>query len=188
MPEPLAEKRSQGPLIATIDLLFLLVSFFVLLLYFSQQRQSEAQIQLEAAQQTLARITGEEQADVSATLAEMAPLLETFMVRQREDAERTRRAAAQEVRRRARETFKLTYEVLPGGQVRHEQRTYALPAFKAEVVDALRRTYWISFRAAARPETPFGEVVAQRKLVLENAGEFDTYWDNVTQRQDDAKR
>ena len=60
-----AEKRSQGPLYATIDLLFLLVCFFLLLMFFMQQNKNAAQSQMEAAQQTLARVTGEETPNVN---------------------------------------------------------------------------------------------------------------------------
>ena len=178
---PTVEKRSQGPLVATIDLLFLLICFFVLLLFFMQQQRTQAQTDLEALQQTLARITGEQESDVREALTKIEPLLEMFMVRQREEVERQRKLTARDVRRRQRETVRLEYSVLPGNRIQYEGRTYSVSEFRARVVNQLRRGNWIAFRATANPETPFGEVVAHRQLVLENMSEFDTYWDNVSQ-------
>jgi len=175
-----AEKRSQGPLVATIDLLFLLLCFFILMLFFMQQNKTVAQSQLEAAQQTLARVTGEEAPNVSKVLEKLEPVLQTFMVQQRQEAEKQRQLAAREVRRAQRELVKLSYEILPGSKIVFEGRTYSVAEFKAQVVDPLRKGKWLGLRAVANPQTPFGEVVASRRVVLENSGEFDTYWDNVT--------
>jgi septal ring factor EnvC (AmiA/AmiB activator) len=177
---PPVEKRSQGPLVATIDLLFLLICFFLLLLFTMQQQRKETQAQLEATQESLARITGEQTTDVRQALKSLEPLLETFMVKQREQVERQRALAARDVRRRQRETVRLDYQVLPGNRIHHEGRIYSLSEFRAQVVTRLRQKNWISFRAVANAETPFGEVVAHRRLLLENMGEFDTYWDNVS--------
>jgi hypothetical protein len=181
------EKRSQGPLVATIDLLFLLLCFFLLLLFFLEQNKSKAEAQLEAAQQTLARVTGEPAADVPKALQALEPVLQTFMVQQRQEAARQRELAARELRRQERETVKLNYHILPGSRVIYQERAYSVADFKARVVDPLRAERWIAFRALARPETPFGEVVASRRVLLENSGEFDTYWDNVTQQAPEAE-
>ena len=54
------ERRSQGPLIVFIDLLFLLVAFFVLLLFFVRGHQEISEQALETMQESLSRITGEE--------------------------------------------------------------------------------------------------------------------------------
>jgi hypothetical protein len=175
-----AEKRSQGPLVATIDLLFLVLCFFLLLLFYTSQQQSTAQTQLEAAQQTLARVTGEAAPNVSKALEALEPVLRTFMVQQRLEAEKQRQLAAREVRRAQRELVKVNYEILPSNQVVHEGRTYAMAEFRARVLDPLRQDKWVALRAMADPQTPFGVVVASRRVVLENSGEFDTYWDNVT--------
>jgi len=177
------EKRSQGPLVATIDLLFLLICFFILLLFFMQQQGKEAQSQLEAAQETLARITGGTAPDVREALKTLEPLLETFMVKQREQVERQRALAARDARRRQRESVRLAYVVLPGNRVSYEGRLYSLTEFRGQVVDRLRQKNWVAFRATASPETPFGEVVAHRRLLLENMGEFDTYWDSVSENR-----
>jgi hypothetical protein len=174
------EKRSQGPLVATIDLLFLLLCFFLLIIFFMQQNKNAAQSQLEAAQQTLARVTGEEQPNVSKVLEKLEPVLQTFMVKQKEEAEKQRQLAAREIRRLQRETVKVNYTVLPGNRVVYEGRELSVAAFKAQVLDVLRQDKWVALRAMAEPQTPFGEVVANRRVVLENSGEFDTYWDNVT--------
>src|SRR5690349_21382364 len=138
------EKRSQGPLIATIDLLFLLVCFFLLLIFFSQQKNQEAQKQVQAAQQTLARITGEEAPDVSKALQVLEPVLQTFMVKQREEAEKQRQLAAREVRRAQRDTVKVNYDVLPGGKVMHDGRTYSVDEFRAQVLTPLRKGKWVN--------------------------------------------
>ncbi|HEX7927437.1 MAG TPA: hypothetical protein VF678_07590 [bacterium] len=174
------EKRSQGPLIATIDLLFLLVCFFLLLIFFSQQKNQEAQKQVQAAQQTLARITGEELPNVSKVLEVLEPVLQTFMVQQRQEAEKQRQLAAREVRRAQRDTARVSYDVLPGNKVVYEGRTYSVDEFRTQVLAPLRKGKWVNLRATADPRTPFGEVVNSRRAVLENSGEFDTYWDNVT--------
>ena len=181
-----AEKRSQGPLVATIDLLFLLLCFFLLIMFFQQKNKSSAEAQLEAAQQTLARVTGEPPANVPKMLQTLEPVLQTFMVQQRQEAERQRELVARELRRQERETVKLSYHILPGNRVVYEARAYSMADFKAKVVDPLRADKWIAFRALARPETPFGEVVAGRRVLLDNSGEFDTYWDNVTQQTPEA--
>jgi hypothetical protein len=185
MPLP-PEKRSQGPLVATIDLLFLVVCFFLLVIFFLNQRQTAAQEQLQAAQETLARVTGERAPDVPNALRALEPLLQTFMMQQRQEAERQRQLAARELRRAQRETVRVNYEILPGGRVSYEGRTLPLSDFKVLVIDPLRRDKWVALRAIADPMTPFGEVVASRRVLLENAGEFDTYWDNVTSRQTEA--
>jgi hypothetical protein len=182
-----AEKRSQGPLVATIDLLFLLLCFFLLLLFFLQKGQANTKAQLESAQQTLARVTGEEATDVSKVLQALEPVLQTFMVQQRQDAERQRELAARDIRRRQRPLVKVNDQILPGGRVVYEDRPYGVTEFKVQVVDRLRSGNWLALRAMARPETPFGEVVASRRVLLENSGEFDTYWDNVTPQQGEAE-
>ncbi len=176
------EKRSQGPLVATIDLLFLTLCFFLLLLFYLNQSKTAAQAEIEQTQQTLARVTGETAPNVPKLLQKLEPVLQTFMVQQRQEAERQRELSAREVRRNERETVKLSYHILPGSRVVYQERAYSLAEFKAQVVDRLREDKWLAFRALARPETPFGEVVASRRVLLENSGEFDTYWDNVTQQ------
>jgi len=50
------------------------------------------------------------------------------------------------------------------------------------VVDPMREDHWIAFRAFAQPGTPFGTVVQARRKLLEGQNEFDTYWDNLTNK------
>ncbi|MCZ6534156.1 MAG: hypothetical protein O7A08_14485, partial [SAR324 cluster bacterium] len=64
---------------------------------------------------------------------------------------------------------------------RNEQ--YSLAGFKEQVVDRLRKDNWVAFHALAAPATQFGKVVAFRRKLLKNSGEFDTYWDNLTRKK-----
>ena len=177
-----SEKRSTGPLFAFIDLLFLIVAFFTLLIFFTDSKRSEAEAQLETAQQKLANVADERDVYKS-TMANLGPLMDQFMGQQRQQAERRRRMAARDVRRRQRPRVKLTYQIFENGQIVHEGRSYTLADFKQKVTDPLRKTSWVAFRAFALPETPFGAVVRSRRVLLEGQGEFDTYWDNRTNRE-----
>lgn len=172
------ERRAIGPLIAFIDLLFLLVAFFVLMLFFIQQKKSDAEVQLEQTQQELAAVQ-EEKTTIERVLEEVQPFVGEIQVMRKVAEERRRAEEARALRKRQKETFRLDYEVLPGNLVRYEGRTYSIERFAAEVVTPLRATHWIGFRAQARPDTPFGQVVQSRRIVLEQQQEFDTYWDNL---------
>lgn len=181
-----SERRSQGPLIAFIDLLFLLVAFFVLLLFFIQERKEAAEQQLGQAQQelgvveeSLARIVGE-QVDVREAVERLEPVIERFLQREQEDAARRQALAEREKRRRERTTYRLEYTVNAGGTVTHDGRTYTLQQFRERVVAPLREKHWIAFRAYAGRATPFGDVVQSRRVLLHDSNEFDTYWDNLT--------
>jgi biopolymer transport protein ExbD len=173
------ERRATGPLIAFIDLLFLLVAFFVLVLFFVQQRKSDAEVHLEQAQQQLQAVQAEKSA-VERVLEEVQPFVGEIQVMRKAAEERRRAEEARALRKRQKETFRLDYEVLPGNLVRYEGRAFAVERFAADVVEPLREQYWIGFRALARPDTPFGQVVHARRVVLEHQQEFDTYWDNLT--------
>jgi hypothetical protein len=151
------------------------------------QKQTAAQNQLEAAQQTLARVTGQESPDVSKVLEALEPVLQTFMVQQNKEVAKRQQLAAREVRRSQRDLVKLNYAIMPGNKVVYEGRTLSVADFRAQVLDPLRKKKWVALRASADPATPFGEVVAQRAVVLDNSSEFDTYWDNVTPQGPEAK-
>jgi hypothetical protein len=180
------EKRSQGPLIAFIDLLFLLVAFFTLLLFFIQQSRVVSEQKLAVVQKSLSRIIGQE-VDVPQAVKRLEPLLERFMAREEQQAEQRKQEAAREERRKQRTTFRLVYTLLPAGKVIYEGRTLDLAAFKSEVLDPLRRTHWVALRAYADPQTPFGLVVESRAILLQDSNEFDTYWDNVTRGKTPAR-
>lgn len=171
--------RSLGPLFAFIDLMFLLVAFFTLLLFFMRGQKVEAERQLERTQQRL-EAAEQERSLVAAAAAKLEPLFDRFMAQQRVEAERRRELAAREARRRGRETLKLEYRIGRAGEILYRQQSYSVERFRAEVVAPARRTQWIAFRAYADAETPFGTVVESRRRLLDDAGEFDTYWDNVT--------
>ena len=160
-----AEKRSQGPLVSFVDLLFLLVAFFTLLLFFVQQQRTEAVQELELTQERL-------------------EVLEPFMeqittLRETQDKKR-RREQERELRRAAKDRVRLEYHVLENGVIRYEGGSMTLERFLGEVLAPLRERHWVSLRGYSHPETPFGTVIETRSRLLRDQGEFDTYWDNVT--------
>lgn len=176
------ERRATGPLFAFIDLLFLLVAFLVLVLFFVQFRKSEAQVKLEQVQEKLA-VSEEERSAIEKTLETLTPLIEQFTLKNNRELERRRAREAREIRRRRRTTVKVEYRIEKGGGIEYEGRRYTLEAFKKGVIQKLRKDNWIAFRAYAAPETAFGTVVQFRRDLLESSGEFDTYWDNLTQKR-----
>lgn len=179
------EKRSSGPLFAFIDLLFLIVAFFTLLIFFTDTKRSEVEAELEETQQQLAAVV-EERDVYQATMANLGPLMEQFMSQQRREAERRRELAARDLRRRQRPRVRVEYQITEQGRIAYQDRLYTLEEFKAQVIDPLRETSWIAFHGFARPETPFGTVVHSRRVLLRGQGEFDTYWDNLTRREPPA--
>lgn len=172
------ERRSTGPLIATIDLLFLMVAFFVLLLFFLQRQQSTTQVELEQTQERLESVQAEK-STLDRVLEEVRPYIGDVTAMRQAAEERRRAEQARELRKREKETLRLDYEILPGSLVLYKGNSYPVERFTAEVVKPLRERHWIAFRALARPDTPFGQVVNARRVVLEQQQEFDTYWDNL---------
>ncbi len=175
-------RNYQGHLFAFVDLLFLLLAFLVLVLFFIKTERSSSQVELEQVQDRLATVEKEKSA-VKATLAKLAPMIEQFALQERREVEMRRALAAREMRRRKRGTVRVTYRIRADGTIIHEDQEYDLQRFKAEVVDRYRAGHWVGFRAFAGASTPFGTVVRYRRKLLEGAGEFDTYWDNLTQKQ-----
>jgi septal ring factor EnvC (AmiA/AmiB activator) len=173
-----AEQRSTGPLVAFIDLLFLLVGLFVLMLFFLQEQRTEAQAELEQTQQELETAQSENSA-LEAVVAELEPFMGAITAFRGVEEEQRREQEARELRKRQKETYRLDYEVLPDGRLLHDGRGRSARQFAAEVVAPLRERHWIAFRARARPDTPFGSVVESRRILLESRQEFDTYWDNL---------
>ena len=180
------EKSSRGPLIAFIDLLFLMVSFFVLLLFFVQHRQQLTEQQLQTMQQNLARITGE-QVDVPKALQTLEQIADRFAAAQQAEQERERQLAERTRRKAQRNTVRLEYAIGPDGAIRYQGKAYKVDAFMKQVVEPLRKDHWVAFRAYAAAATPFGTVVEHRRALLQDASEFDTYWDNV-QRTEPAEQ
>ncbi|MDH5751405.1 MAG: hypothetical protein OEZ59_03180 [Deltaproteobacteria bacterium] len=172
------EKRSAGPLIAFIDLLFLLVAFFILLLFFIQHSQQASEERLEVVSEALKRLTGEE-VEVEEALERLEPLLERFKAEEQKAAELEQARLAKEQRRRSRTKVRLLYNIGADGRVQHQGHSYTVDEFLGQVVAPLRLKHWVSFRAYASPETPFGEVVRSRRRMLKDSNEFDTYWDNL---------
>ncbi len=179
------EKKSQGPLIVFIDLLFLLVAFFVLLLFFIQSRQDISEKEMEQVEQSLARIVGEE-VNLSKALSQLETIVDQFLSEQKQDLERQRQLARRRQRKAKRKSVRLEYNITPAGIFRYEGRTYAPGEFMAKVVNPLREKNWITFRGYASPETPFGKVIETRRLLLKDSNEFDTYWDNISRNKAQA--
>jgi hypothetical protein len=175
-----SERKSWGPLIATIDLLFLVLAFFTLLLFFVQKEREQARVKLERVEGSLAAALPEGIVSPEARGNAMVELVERLMAIQKVEQDRQAKLERQEERRQMRRTVRINYEVLPGGRIVYEGRTYSPSEFRSQVVAPLRRSNWLAFRAYAAAETPFGEVVATRRQLLENGAEFDTYWDNLT--------
>jgi len=176
------ERRSQGPLIVFIDLLFLLVAFFVLLLFFVQGHQEISEQALETMQESLSRITGEEM-KVPEALQQLESVVDRFMADQERVLAQEREIARKRQRRARRETFVLEYTINGQGGIIHEGRRYTLASFKNGVVDPMRKSHWVAFRAYADPDTPFGRIIASRRMLLRDSNEFDTYWDNVSSKK-----
>jgi hypothetical protein len=177
-----SERKSWGPLIAMIDLLFLVVAFFTLLLFFVQKERDRAQVRVNRMQETLAAAMPQDTAPSPERQGNaMVNFVERLMAIQKEEQDRQAQAQQRDERRRLRPVERVNYQVLAGGSIVYEGRTYRAGEFKSEVVDRARQTHWLAIRAYAPPETPFGDVVAMRKLLLENGGEFDTYWDNLAE-------
>ena len=179
---PRTGQQYQGHLFAFVDLLFLLLAFLVLVLFFIKTERSSAEVELEQVQEKLATVEKEKSA-VKATLAKLAPMIEQFALQERREVERRRALAARDLRRRKRSTVRVTYRIQADGTIIYEDQEYTLQRFKAEVVDRYRKGHWVGFLAFAGPSTPFGTVVRYRRKLLEGSGEFDTYWDNLTQKK-----
>lgn len=176
-----SERKSWGPLIATIDLLFLVVAFFTLLLFFVQKEREQAKVQVNKMQETLAAALPEANRTPEEKGNAMVTLVERLMAIQKDEQDRQEQAQKREERRRMRPIERVNYQVLPGGTIVYDGRRFSADEFKSQVIDTARKSHWLAIRAYAPPETPFGEVVAMRKLLLDNGGEFDTYWDNLSE-------
>lgn len=172
------EKSSRGGLIAFIDLMFLLVAFLVLLLFFVQKHDKLSQAQMQAVEEHLARITGED-VNVPQMLDTLELVVDRFLAAREAELERERVVAERRRRKAARTTVKLEYAIASLGQIIYKGQTYDVDRFLKEVVGPLRKTHWVAFRAYATADTPFGAVVQHRQELLKDSNEFDTYWDNV---------
>ena len=179
MSEFMEEKRTNGALLTFIDLLFLMIAFFTLLLFFMQNSKQLSEERMKTVQRSLQRLTGEEM-EVEKALEKLEPMLERFMIQQKEQVEEEKQREAKELRRRAKTTKRLPYSIDRMGIVTYQGNQYTLRQFLRDVVTPLRKTHWIAFRASVTSSTPYGEVVKIRGILLENSNEFDTYWDNLT--------
>lgn len=177
----LDEKKSQGPLIAFIDLLFLLVAFFILILFFVQNEKTKTEATLENIKENLAEVDMQH-STTTEVLNALGPMVEKFVEQKKREAEKERELSAKDLKKQSKGTIKVTYRLTSEGNIIFDNKTYSLKDFKQKIVRQLRKHKWVAFRAYASPETPFGKVVELRKILLENRGEFDTYWDNTSER------
>jgi hypothetical protein len=175
-----SERKSWGPLIATIDLLFLVVAFFTLLLFFVQKERAQTQVRLNQVEESLAAAMPSSSESKEQRGNALVMLVERLMTLQKEEQVKEVQAQQREERRKSRPVVRVNYQVLPGGKILYDGQIYVPQNFRLQVIDPNRKVNWLAIRAYAPPETPFGDVVAMRKLLLENGGEFDTYWDNLT--------
>ena len=173
------EKKTNGALIVFVDLLFLLIAFFTLLLFFLQERHRISEKNLDAVEKSLSQITGKEMA-IPEALAKLETFVKKYVSEEELAKQRERKLADRRKRRAQRITTRLEYKLEPDGRIRYQNRLYTLAGFRRDVVTPLRRRKWVSFRAFAGPQTPFGLVITSRRFMLRNGNEFDTYWDNVT--------
>jgi len=183
-----SEVRSQGPLIAFIDLMFLVVAFLVLLLFFIQQQHPTAEQSRKMAQERqMVQEQAQELAKARTAVEHMAKQLEPYMAQlekiKHEDTEKRRAALAREQRRNLKSSLRVEYLVTPQGQILYQDRQYSVAAFLRQVITPARRKHWLGLVASVAPEVPFGTVVAIRRELLQNRGEFDTYWDNLTPKE-----
>lgn len=173
------EKHSNGTLIVFVDLLFLLIAFFTLLLFLIQERHRISDKNMDAVEKSLSRITGQEMA-IPAAIAKLETFVEKYVAERQLAKQREKRLAARRKRRTQRTLIRLEYQIAPDGNILYKNRRYSPVDFQREVVTPLRRKKWLAFRALAHPDTPFGKVVESRRFMLKDGNEFDTYWDNVT--------
>lgn len=173
------EKKSNSSLIVFIDLLFLLIAFFTLLLFFLQERHRISEKNLDAVEKSLSQITGEEMA-IPEALAKLQTFVKKYVSEEELAKQRERRLANRRKRKARRTTVRLEYKLETDGRIRFQNRLYTLAAFRRDVVTPMRRRKWVSLRAFAGPQTPFGLVIKSRRFMLRDGNEFDTYWDNVT--------
>lgn len=173
------ERKSNNILISFIDLLFLLVAFFTLLLFFLQSRHQASQEELKAVQQSIARITGDE-VDISEVARKLEPMLERFMAKKESEVAKEKERVEKALRKKQRSTFRLKYTITAHGKINYRGKSYTLQNFREKVVKKLRATRWIAFQGVAAADTPFGQVVKSRAVLLQDSNEFDSYWDNVS--------
>ena len=180
------EKKSNSALIVFIDLLFLLIAFFTLLLFFLQERHRISEKNLDAVEKSLSQITGKEMA-IPEALAKLETFVKKYVSEEELAKQRERKLANRRKRHAQRITTRLEYKLEPDGHIRYQNRLYTLAGFRRDVVTPLRRRKWVSFRAFASPQTPFGLVITSRRFMLRDGNEFDTYWDNVTRVKKQAE-
>ncbi|MDH4224690.1 MAG: hypothetical protein OEW12_03485 [Deltaproteobacteria bacterium] len=182
-----SDSRSQSALIAYIDLLFLLVAFFILVLFFIQQKSTRVEQKLEAAQEKLEQ-TQIEKTAIEKAIKTVEPMMEHFLVIKDKEIEKRRVQMAREKRKAQKNTEVVEYKVAKNGTIIYQGQVYTLDEFHQRVVDPKRKTKWLAFRALASPLTPFGQVVNIRNTVLKNQGEFDAYWDNLSGNDSGGKQ
>lgn len=162
------ERHSQAALLVFVDLLFLLIALFTILLFYSSRQSAATRTAME---QAAGRILGRE-VELSEALDTLTPALQELM-----EERRVRETKSQ---RRAERTVQVVrYTLEPNGDLFYKGKSYMPEAFAAQVLAPLRKQHWISLRAYAPSQVSFGQVVRMRRILLRQRGEFDSYWDNI---------
>lgn len=172
------EKKTTGNLVAFIDLLFLMICFFVFLLNQTGKKSEVREMFIESVQEQLIK-TREKYQSAKKKIEYLQPLAETALqtVEEKKLAEAKRLAKFRRFQMRPVEI--LTCHITKVGTIIYQDKEMTTQQFFDEVVSPLRETSWIAFRAYAEPQVPFGMIIEVRKNILKNKGEFDTFWSNL---------
>lgn len=168
------DKRSAGSLVAFIDLLFLLVCFFVVLLYQTSKETREKQQQVEMIEQQM------NTAEI--VIQQLKPLAETGLNYLQKKKKSEQLALKKQERFKTREILRIEYEVLKEGSILYQKESMDFEKFMEMIVKPARKQYWLAFRSSAKGSVPFGKVIEIRKMLLKERNEFDTYWSNLQEK------
>lgn len=167
----LDNKKSLNPLVSYIDLLFLLVCFFIFLVKSIVQETFEQQkfVHQITKQLGYSEFNLEQVEEKLIELNRLAEVAKEYL--NKEEAQKTRF--------QQRPVVQIKYQVAPESGVYYEERYFEMEAFLTEVVAPIRQESWISFVSYANPNIPFGRVIDVRRALLKNREEFDTFWSNT---------
>jgi hypothetical protein len=176
------EQKSTGALFAYIDLLFLVICFFLLLLTNagkqSEEQKSEVSIVKEQLKELQKKyILATQRLQILEPLAAKAQAIEKNELHERQIAK------ARKVRKGRKKVARILYQVLVGEKVQHQGKVISVYYFLNHIINPLRKNSWIALRSSASSSIPFGDVVKIRKILLKDQGEFDTFWSSVGSQQ-----
>ena len=172
------EKKTTGNLIAFIDLLFLVVCLFVFLVHQMGKKAEVKEIMVETIKEELLE-TAEKVQKAREKIAYLQPLAEVALKsieeRQKEDAKRI----LQLQRFQTRPVMIISYLVTKEGKIVYKNQEWLPEDFFQIIIKPMRKNAWISFRAYAPADVSFGKVIEIRQKMLQEKGEFDTFWSNL---------